>query len=440
MTEINENLIMNIYKNPSKETWLQLTQRPQLELEFLEGTVRNILQRVKKSGDEAVREFTFQFDNVKVQELLVSKEALAAAEKSITPALKDAIRIAAQNIERFHAAQKIEPEKVETTPGVLCWRKSVPIEKVGIYIPGGSAPLFSTVLMLGIPAKLAGCREVVLCSPPDSDGQINAAILFAATLVGITRVFKVGGAQAIGAMAFGTESISKVYKIFGPGNQFVTKAKQMILEEGLAIDMPAGPSEVLIMADDSSDASFVAADLLSQAEHGEDSQVILVVNDEKLIPAIQLEIDKQLVNLPRRTLAQKSLANSRVIVLEDLPTATEFVNEYAPEHLIINMHRAEEIASKIINAGSVFLGNYSPEAIGDYASGTNHTLPTNGYAKAFSGVSLESFMKTITYQQLTPAGLERLGPVVEQMAEAEQLMAHKMAVRVRLESLKKNKD
>jgi histidinol dehydrogenase len=294
--------------------------------------------------------------------------------------------------------------------------------------------------MLGIPAKLAGCREVVLCSPPDSDGQINAAILFAATLVGITRVFKVGGAQAIGAMAFGTESISKVYKIFGPGNQFVTKAKQMILEEGLAIDMPAGPSEVLIMADDSSNASFVAADLLSQAEHGEDSQVILVVNDEKLIPAIQLEIDKQLVNLPRRTLAQKSLANSRVIVLEDLPTATEFVNEYAPEHLIINMHRAEEIASKIINAGSVFLGNYSPEAIGDYASGTNHTLPTNGYSKAFSGVSLESFMKTITYQQLTSAGLERLGPVVEQMAEAEQLMAHKMAVRVRLESLKKNKD
>jgi len=428
---------MKIFNNPSKEIWPQLTLRPQLELEFLESSVRNVLNRVRKSGDNALRELTLQFDKVSVQHLLVSKGEFDGAEKSLSSTLKEAIRTAAHNIEKFHAAQKRESIKIETTPGVTCWRNGVPIEKVGIYIPGGSAPLFSTVLMLGIPARLAGCKEVLLCSPPDKSGAINAAILFAAQLVGVTSVFKVGGAQAIAAMGFGTESIGKVYKIFGPGNQYVTKAKQLIMEEGVAIDMPAGPSEVLVMADESANPSFVAADLLSQAEHGEDSQVILVVNNEALVPAIQKEIERQLSALPRKTIAEKSLLNSRVIIIGNEKQAIDFVNEYAPEHLIINMQNADNIVGKIINAGSVFLGNYSPEAIGDYASGTNHTLPTNGYAKAFAGVSLESFMKYITYQRLTEEGIQKLGPVVEQMAEAEQLIGHKMAVRVRLESLKK---
>lgn len=428
---------MKIFNNPAIEIWPQLTERPQLELEFLESTVRNVLNRVKKSGDNALRELTLQFDKVHVQDLRVSTAEVEAAGKLLSSSLKDAISVAAQNIEKFHAGQKRDESKMETTPGVFCWRKSVPIEKVGIYIPGGSAPLFSTVLMLGIPARIAGCKEVVLCTPPDKTGKIDPAILFTANLVGITKVFKVGGAQAIAAMAFGTESIDKVYKIFGPGNQYVTKAKQIIMEEGVAIDMPAGPSEVLVMADETSNPSFVAADLLSQAEHGEDSQVILVVANEALVPAVQQEIVKQLAGLPRRSTAEKSLLNSRVIVMEDQQQAIDFVNEYAPEHLIINMKNAEEIATGIVNAGSVFLGNYSPEAIGDYASGTNHTLPTNGYAKAFAGVALESFMKYITYQQLTAEGIQRLGPVVEQMAEAEQLIGHKMAVRVRLDSLRK---
>lgn len=428
---------MKIFNNPSKETWPQLTLRPQLELEFLESTVRNVLNRVRKSRDSALRELTLQFDKVLVQNLQVSKAEFDSADGSLSSSLKESIRTAAHNIDKFHAAQKTESVKVETTPGVLCWRKSVPIEKVGIYIPGGSAPLFSTVLMLGIPARLAGCKEVVLCTPPDQSGEVNAAILFAARLVGVTKVFKVGGAQAIAAMAFGTESIDKVYKIFGPGNQYVTKAKQLIMEEGVAIDMPAGPSEVLVIADESANPSFVAADLLSQAEHGEDSQVILVVNNEELISPIQKEIEKQLIDLPRKAIAEKALVTSRIIVIEDQKQAIDFVNEYAPEHLIINTKNTERIAAEIINAGSVFLGNYSPEAIGDYASGTNHTLPTNGHAKAFAGVSLESFMKYITYQQLSEEGILRLGPIVEQMAEAEQLVGHKMAVRVRLRSLKK---
>jgi len=428
---------MKVFNNPSKETWSQLTLRPQLELEFLESSVRNVINRVKKSGDNALRELTLQFDKANIQNLVVSDAEFDAAEKSIASELKDAIRTAASNIEKFHAAQKRESVKIETTPGVTCWRKAVPIQKVGIYIPGGSAPLFSTVLMLGIPAKLAGCKEVSLCSPPDNSGEINAAILFAAKLVGITKVFKIGGAQAIAAMAFGTESVPKVYKIFGPGNQYVTKAKQLVMEEGVAIDMPAGPSEVLVMADDSSDPSFVAADLLSQAEHGEDSQVILVVSDENLIPNIQAEVKNQLNALPRKAIAEKALLHSRLIVLPDRLQAIEFVNEYAPEHLIINMKDPDSIASEIINAGSVFLGNYSPEAIGDYASGTNHTLPTNGYAKSFAGVALESFMKNITYQQLTKEGILKLGPVVEKMAEAEQLIGHKMAVHLRIKSLKK---
>jgi histidinol dehydrogenase len=428
---------MKIFLNPPKETWPELAQRPQLELEFLESAVRNLLTRVKKSGDSALRELTLQFDKVSITDFRVTSDEIQEAVKLIPAELQKSIRMAASNIEKFHAAQKRESVQIETTPGVLCWRKSVAIDKVGIYIPGGSAPLFSTVLMLGIPAKLAGCREVILCTPPDSSGKINGAILFAAQLVGVTKIFKAGGAQAIAAMAYGTQSIPKVYKIFGPGNQYVTKAKQMITEDGVAIDMPAGPSEVLIMADESSNAAFVAADLLSQAEHGEDSQVILVVNNESLVAPIQAEIAKQMNDLPRKAIAERALVNSRVILLENQKDAIAFVNEYAPEHLIINTRDTEQIAEEIINAGSIFLGNYSPEAMGDYASGTNHTLPTNGYAKAFAGVSLESFMKYITYQRLTEQGIKALGPVVEQMAEAEQLMGHKMAVKVRLDSFKK---
>jgi histidinol dehydrogenase len=428
---------MKIFINPSKSTWPQLTARPQLALEFLESSVRNIFNRVKKSGDNALRELTLQFDKVNVGNLAVSKEEFQNAEKSLSPILKDAIRTAAANIEKFHAAQKRESVKVETTPGVTCWRRAVPIDKIGIYIPGGSAPLFSTVLMLGVPAMLAKCRHVILCSPPDKTGEINPAILFAAQLVGIDRVYKVGGAQAVAAMAFGTESIERVYKIFGPGNQYVTKAKQLVMEEGIAIDMPAGPSEVLIMSDASSNPEFVAADLLSQAEHGEDSQVILVVDDQGLVQPIQKEIESQLKDLPRRAIAEKALLHSRAIVIEDRSEAIEFVNEYAPEHLIVNMKDASSIATEIVNAGSVFLGNFSPEAIGDYASGTNHTLPTNGYAKAFAGVALESFMKFITYQELTKEGILALGPIVERMAEAEQLIGHKKAIQVRINSLKK---
>ena len=427
---------MRIYRNPPKVTWQELSQRPQLELEFLESAVRNVLNRVRKSGDSALRDLTLQFDKVSVANFKVSIDEIDEAVNAVPIRLKESIQTAAANIEKFHAAQRIESFPVETMPGVTCWRKSVAIDKVGIYIPGGSAPLFSTVLMLGIPARLAGCREVILCTPPDASGKINSAILFSAQLIGITKIFKVGGAQAIAAMAYGTETIPKVHKIFGPGNQYVTKAKQLVTEDGLAIDMPAGPSEVLIMADDSSNPAFVAADLLSQAEHGEDSQVMLVVDNELLIDPIQKEIERQIKTLPRKDIADQSLVNSRVVLLEDKTDAIAFVNEYAPEHLIINTQNTEEIVSQITNAGSVFIGNYSPEAIGDYASGTNHTLPTNGYAKAFAGVSLESFMKNITYQKLTKEGLQAIGPAVEIMAEAEQLAAHKMAVRIRLDSLK----
>lgn len=427
---------MNVFTNPSPNTWTELCERPQLELGFLESSVRNIMNRVRNSGDEALREITLQFDKVALDSILVPDAEINAAGEKLSAELKGAIQQAAANIRTFHAAQRREPLKVETMPGVSCWRKGVAIDKVGIYIPGGTAPLFSTVLMLGIPAKLAGCSEIVLCTPPDKSGKINPAILYAAALVGVTKIFRIGGAQAIAAMAYGTESIPKVYKIFGPGNQYVTKAKQLVLEEGVAIDMPAGPSEVLVIADGTANAAFVAADLLSQAEHGEDSQVILVVLDETIIDKVRTEITQQLKALPRKSIAEKSLAHSRAIYFSDINEATAFVNEYAPEHLIINTKEFNDIADKITNAGSVFLGNYSPEAIGDYASGTNHTLPTNGYAKAYAGVSLESFMKYITYQELTKAGLKSLGPIVEQMAEAEQLMAHKMAVKVRLNEIK----
>lgn len=426
---------MNVYKNPAPATWKELTQRPQLELGFLESSVRNILNRVKKSGDQAIREMTLQFDKVDVQSPVVSKEEMDKARKNVPHDLQKAIRTAAENIRTFHSAQRRETLVVETMPGVKCWRKAVPITRVGIYIPGGTAPLFSTVLMLGIPASIAGCADIVLCTPPARDGNIDSAILFAAGLVGITKIFKVGGAQAIAAMTYGTETIPNVYKIFGPGNQYVTKAKQLITEEGVAIDMPAGPSEVLVLADKTCNPSFVAADLLSQAEHGEDSQVILVLRDESPLDDIRKEIDRQLNVLPRRTIAEKALAHSRAIVFEEEHSAIDFVNEYAPEHLIINTAGAEALAEKIVNAGSVFIGNFSPEAVGDYASGTNHTLPTNGYAKAYAGVSLESFQKYITYQHLTEAGIRNVGPFVEVMAKAEELTGHQRAVGIRLENI-----
>jgi histidinol dehydrogenase len=426
---------MKIFLNPDKSIWPEISARPQLALDFLESSVRNVMNRVKASGDKALRELTQQYDKADVTTLRVTEAEIDAAEAALPQSLKDAIKTAAANISRFHVAQKRDAMSTETTVGVLCWRKAVPIDTVGIYIPGGSAPLFSTVLMLGIPASLAGCREVILCSPPDKNGNINAAILFAARLVGVKKVFKVGGAQAIAAMTFGTASIPRVYKIFGPGNQYVTKAKQLALEEGVSIDMPAGPSEVLVWADATADPNFVAADLLSQAEHGEDSQVIFVATHEQLVAPVQAAIDRQLKELPRKAIAEKALASSRVVVMNDTQNAIDFVNEYAPEHLIINTADADQVVDKIINAGSVFLGNYSPEAIGDYASGTNHTLPTNGYAKSYAGVSLESFTKYITYQRLTMEGLRNLGPIVETMAEAEQLIGHKMAVRVRLDAL-----
>lgn len=393
------------------------------------------MNRVKNSGDKALREITLQFDKAELGAIQVTESEISAAKEMLTRELKEAINKAAQNIRTFHAAQRREVLKVDTMPGVSCWRKGVAIDKVGIYIPGGTAPLFSTVLMLGVPANLAGCREIVLCTPPDKSGKINPAILYAASHVGVTKIFKIGGAQAIAAMAYGTETVPAVYKIFGPGNQYVTKAKQLVLEEGVSIDMPAGPSEVLVMADESANPAFIAADLLSQAEHGEDSQVILVLLNGNLEKPVRAEIEKQLSLLPRKAIAEKSLAHSRIVVFNNQQDAIDFVNEYAPEHLIINTKNYEQIADSIINAGSVFLGNYSPEAIGDYASGTNHTLPTNGYAKAYAGVSLESFMKFITYQQLSQDGLRSLGPIVEQMAEAEQLMAHKLAVTIRLNEI-----
>lgn len=428
---------MKKFTNPSPETWSDLVTRPQLELGFLDSGVRNIMNRVKKSGDYALKELTMQFDKTEVQHLKVTPGELIHAENLLDENLKRAINTAADNIEKFHSAQKREIQKIETTKGVTCWRKGVAIDKVGIYIPGGSAPLFSTVLMLGVPAKLAGCRETILCTPPDKSGNVNPAILFAANLVGITQIFKVGGAQAIAAMTYGTETIPSVYKIFGPGNQYVTKAKQLATENGVAIDMPAGPSEVLVFADDSANPAFVAADLLSQAEHGEDSQVMLVSMSEPLIAKIQHEIEHQLQTLPRKQIAGKALASSCFISFNDMTSAIAFVNAYAPEHLILNLRNADDVAERVVNAGSVFLGNYTPEAIGDYASGTNHTLPTNGYARAYAGVSLESFMKYITFQQATPSGLKNLGPIVELMARAEDLVGHQRAITVRLDEINK---
>jgi histidinol dehydrogenase len=422
---------MKIIIEPNKQEWPTLCQRPQLETDFLEGSVKNILNRVKQSGDAALRELSLQFDKVNINQLQVSEVEINEAVAETPTELKEAIQIAANNIRKFHAVQKRETLSVETMPGVTCWRKGVAIQKVGIYIPGGSAPLFSTVLMLGIPATLAGCEEIVLCTPPSANGKINAAILFTAQLVGIKKIFKAGGAQAIAAMAYGTETIPQVSKIFGPGNQYVTKAKQLINTEGVAIDMPAGPSEVLVLADESAASAFLAADLISQAEHGEDSQVVLVATHKDIIENVIKEIEKQLQKLPRKSIAQAALKNSLAIVLKDKEASIDFINQYAPEHLIINSSNCDELSEKILNAGSIFLGQYSPESVGDYASGTNHTLPTNGYAKAYGGVSLESFVKYITLQKLSKAGLKNIGKAVITMAEAEQLQAHANAVYVR---------
>ena len=427
---------MKIFINPDKSTWRDLLKRPAFETASLEKTVSEILQSIQNEGDAAVKRFTAQFDKVEIENLQVSETEIQEATESLDADLKQAIQIAKTNIEKFHSQQIQAIEVVETMPGVRCWRKSVGIEKVGLYIPGGTAPLFSTVLMLGVPAKLAGCKEIILCSPPNKEGKIHPAILYTAHLVGVTKIFKAGGVQAIGAMAYGTESIPQVYKIFGPGNQYVTAAKQLVNKNGIAIDMPAGPSEVLVCADASANPAFVAADLLSQAEHGVDSQVALVAFDNQLVTKINTEIEIQLANLPRKDIAAKALENSLAIVVKNEAEALDLINEYAPEHLILALENAETFAENIINAGSIFLGNYTPESVGDYASGTNHTLPTNGFAKAYSGVSLDSFVKKITFQQLTKEGLQNVGPAVEKMAAAEELEAHKMAVSLRLRDLK----
>lgn len=421
---------MKIFDNPPREKWAALCTRPQLQGDFLQSTVQNILSRVKKSGDDALRELTAQLDKVQLVDLQVDPSEISEALQLVPGHLKKAITAAFQNIEKFHAAQKRNSQKIETSPGVICWRKATPIERVGIYIPGGTAPLFSTVLMLATPAKLAGCSEIILCTPPDRSGKINPAILFAAQLTGIKRIFKVGGAQAIAALAYGTRSIPNVYKICGPGNQYVTMAKQLVAMEGVAIDMPAGPSEVLVLADENANPAFVAADLLSQAEHGEDSQVILVAYSPLIVEKVKAEIEIQLTKLPRKEIALKALANSRAIILKE-KQAIEFINEYAPEHLIINTGDCDSIVEEITNAGSIFLGSYTPESAGDYASGTNHTLPTNGFAKSYSGVSLESFLKYITVQKISKEGIGNLGPTIETMAEAEQLRGHAEAVRIR---------
>jgi histidinol dehydrogenase len=431
---------MNIYQNPVKEEWSQLLQRPSFDTTELHKNVKHILKDVKKDGDKAIKKYTKKFDDIKLKDFEVTSKEIEEAITSLPENLKNAVQTAANNINKFHSKQFAEPEIIETMPGIQCWRKSVPIEKVGLYIPGGTAPLFSTILMLGIPAKIAGCKEIILCSPPDKNKKLHPAILFAAQLVGVTRIFKIGGVQAIAAMAYGTETVPKVYKIFGPGNQFVTHAKQLIQHDGIAIDMPAGPSEVCVIADGTSNPAYVAADLLSQAEHGPDSQVLLISTSLDLVEDVMEEIQKQLKELDRKKIAIKALENSKALVVNDLNEAIGISNEYAPEHLIICCKDEELIAERIINAGSVFLGDYSPESAGDYASGTNHTLPTNGFAKIYGGVSVDSFVKKITYQKLTQQGLHNISNTVIQMAEAEGLDAHANAVRVRMESVDRRQE
>lgn len=425
---------METIKYPAKDIWKNILQRPAIDNTSLEATVQSVLSDIKANGQSAVKKYTLQFDKVNIENVFVSDSEFSEAEKLISDELKKAIQLAKKNIETFHSVQKENTQVIETMPGVKCWRKSIAIQKVGLYIPGGTAPLFSTILMLGVPAKLAGCEEIILCTPPDKNGNINPAILYTAKLIGITKVFKVGGVQAIGAMAYGTETIPQVYKIFGPGNQYVTCAKQLINKQGVAIDMPAGPSEVAVLVDETCVPEFVAADLLSQAEHGSDSQVILVSTNENVIQSIQTELEKQLAVLPRKDLASKALENSKAILVKTNAEAIDLLNEYAPEHLNIACENDEALAEQVVNAGSVFLGNYSCESAGDYASGTNHTLPTNGYAKAYNGVSLDSFVKKITYQKLSKEGINNIGPAIELMAEAEGLQAHKNAVTVRLKN------
>ena len=426
---------MILISNPDKSQWQEILKRPVMNTENLFDTVRSVIDRVKEEGDRAVLDYEEKFDKVVLASLAVSEEEQQEAENLVSEDLKAAIRLAKQNIETFHAAQRFEGKKVQTQPGVTCWQKAVAIEKVGLYIPGGTAPLFSTVLMLAVPARIAGCKEIVLCTPPGRDGKVHPAVLFAAKVAGVNRVFKAGGIQAIAAMAYGTESVPKVYKIFGPGNQYVTAAKQLVSLRDVAIDMPAGPSEVEVLADETANPIFVAADLLSQAEHGVDSQAILITTSVELQQAVKVEVERQLALLPRKEIAEKSLANSKLIVVDSMAEAIELTNAYAPEHLIIETEDYLSVAERIVNAGSVFLGSLTPESAGDYASGTNHTLPTNGYAKAYSGVSLDSFIRKITFQEIKPEGLNIIGPAIELMAANEQLDAHKNAVSVRLGQL-----
>ena len=425
---------MKNYQYPEVSSWSQLCERPTFDFSEMEERVGSIMKEVKANGDKALLEYSLKFDGVALDTLEID---LTEKEFQIEPELAVAITVAKSNIEQFHLSQKEEPQLIETMPGVKCWRKSVAIQKVGLYIPGGSAPLFSTLLMLAIPAQIAGCKEIIVCTPPTKSGELNEVIGWTCKLLGIEKIYLTGGAQAVAAMTFGTQSISKVDKIFGPGNQYVTAAKQMAQKFGVAIDMPAGPSEVLVIADDSSYPAFVAADLLSQAEHGPDSQVVLVSNSEALINEVEKEIVEQVENLPRKDIAKQALENSQSILLNSLEEAADFSNSYAPEHLIIATANAEELAEKITIAGSVFIGNWSCESAGDYASGTNHTLPTNGYARNYSGVSLDSFVKKITFQQLSKQGIQQLGPYIEKMAAAEQLEAHKNAVSIRLEQINK---
>ncbi|MBN8673315.1 MAG: histidinol dehydrogenase [Chitinophagales bacterium] len=423
---------MQTYNYPEKELWQEISLRPASDHSSLEKSVKKILQKVKEKGDKAVKKFTKEFDGVTIKKLAVTQKEITQAASLLSPELKQAVEQAKKNIETFHLSQKEETRKIKTMPGVLCWRETRGIEKVGLYIPGGSAPLFSTVLMLAVPASIAGCKEIVVCTPPSKDGTINPAILYAASICGVTKIFKAGGVQAIAAMAYGTESIPKVFKIFGPGNQYVTLAKQLIQQQGTAIDMPAGPSEVLVIADDSAIPGYVAADLLSQAEHGPDSQVILLTTSKDIVLKVKTAISEQVIELPRKGIAEKALQNSKIVLLKDIDEAIELSNLYAPEHLILSCENAEAVAQQVLTAGSVFIGNYSPESAGDYASGTNHTLPTNGYAAMYSGVSLDSFVKKITYQQLTKEGLQQIAATVMTMAAAEGLDAHKNAVAIRL--------
>jgi histidinol dehydrogenase len=427
---------MNKIYNPKRKDWKAVLKRPTQSVADIEDIVNVIFKEVAKGGDTVIGKYTQKFDKVALNELLVSTKEIEESKTLVSEDLKTAIDLAKKNIELFHKAQKTDKIEVETVTGVKCWQEKRPIQKVGLYIPGGTAPLFSTILMLATPANIAGCKEIVLCSPPNSEGRIHPAILYTAALCGVTKIFKVGGIQAIAGMTFGTESIPQVYKIFGPGNQFVTVAKQIATKHGVAIDMPAGPSELLVVADDTANAAFVASDLLSQAEHGVDSQVILVSTSKPLILDVEQEIAKQVCDLPRKEIAEKAITNSKLIYVEDDQTAIDLINEYGPEHYIVCVENEDFYVANIFNAGSVFIGNYTPESAGDYASGTNHTLPTNGYAKQYSGVNLDSFMKSMTFQKITEEGIQQIGNTIEIMAEAEGLYAHKNAVTLRLKSLK----